>query len=161
MPMKKTLLTRDGAEQLREELNRLRQEARPHAIEAIKDERDSPDFQESSAYAQALEHQQLIQRRIEELENKLANAEIIDTDAEHGERCVVFGALVTLRMEPEGEPVSYRIVGQDKADIPNGKLSVSAPLARALLGREAGEVVTVETPGGNRTCRILQVRYGE
>jgi transcription elongation factor GreA len=74
---------------------------------------------------------------------------------------VKFGALVTLRMEPMGEPVRYRIVGEDEGDIPAGKLSVSAPLGRALLGREEDELVTVETPGGTRTYRILEVRYGQ
>ncbi|MGD8743108.1 MAG: transcription elongation factor GreA [Granulosicoccaceae bacterium] len=158
--MKKTMLTRNSAEKLREELNWLQQEEHLRAIEAITDARESPDFHNSTAYLQAVERRQLIELRIDELQNKLSNAQIIDVETMPAGSCVVFGALVTLQTDANNEPVCYRIVGEDEADVSTGKLSVSAPLGRALLGREEDEQISVETPGGTRTYRILEIRYG-
>ncbi|MGD9000638.1 MAG: transcription elongation factor GreA [Granulosicoccaceae bacterium] len=158
--MKKTMLTRNSAEKLREELTWLKQEEHLRAIEAIADARESPDFQNSTAYLQAVERRQLIELRIDELQSKLSNAQVIDVETMPADSRVVFGALVTLQTDSKGEPVCYRIVGEDEADISTGKLSVSAPLGRALLGREEHEQITVETPGGTRTYRILEIRYG-
>ena len=158
--MKKPTLMGNDAEELREELNRLQQEESPRAAQAIRDAQDSPDFQQGAEYAQALERQTLIEHRIAELKRKLSGAQAHD-EAVPGDSRVALGASVTLRPEPEGEPVRYRIVGADEADIASGKLSVAAPLARALLGREAGDLVTVEAPGGTRNFRILEVAYGQ
>lgn len=159
--MMKTTLTQPGANKLREELKRLQHEERPRAIEAVKVAQESPDIQDPSVLALAVEHQKRVEDRIAELEAQLANVEGPDGEGERRDTPVAIEALVTLRVEPDGELICYRIVGEQEADIGAGKLSVSSPVARALLGRVAGESVIVETPGGRPTYHIVQVRYGE
>lgn len=158
--MTKTMLSADEVDNLREELNRLREVERPRLIEAIADMRESPTFQQSADYFEVIDSQQRVERRIAELESKLATVQSIDdVGAPHRGGPVVLGASVTLQMEPEGDSVCYHIVAEAEADIPSGKLSISSPLARVLIGREEDELVTVDAPGGARTYRILEVRY--
>jgi transcription elongation factor GreA len=160
--MTKPMLTADEVDNLREELERLRQMERPRLIEAIADARESPALQQGAEYSRVIESQQRVERRIAELESKLAKVQVTDdVGAKHSDGPVSLGASVTLRTEPEGKPVCYRIVGESEADIPSGKLSVSAPLARALLGHEKDELVAVDTPGGTQTYQIVEIRYGE
>jgi transcription elongation factor GreA len=158
--MSTTILTRDGLEKLRAELGRLREVERPHATQALREAREAPDFQESTAFAQAVEQLQLVERRIGQLEGKLANARVVENDASADTGRAAFGSVVTLRQEPDGEPVAYRIVGEDEADIGAGKLSAAAPLAVALIGQAAGARVAVDTPRGTLEFRILEIRQG-
>ena len=161
--MAKTPLTVAGAEMLRAELHRLKTVERPAAIAAIAEARSHGDLSENAEYDAAKEKQSFIEGRIAEVESKLGNAQIIDpTLLETDGRCV-FGATVELeenaRGKPGGEAVTYQIVGDDEADIKKGKISISSPIARALIGKYAGDTVDVQTPGGIRQYEILDVRY--
>lgn len=157
--MKRTPMTLRGAEALRAELKRLKSEARPAVIKAIAEARGHGDLSENADYDAAKERQGFIEGRIREIESKLANAQVIDPaqlDVPH----VVFGATVELEDSESGERVTYQIVGEDEADIKHGKISVSSPIARALIGRGEGDTADVAAPGGKRSYEILAVRYG-
>lgn len=157
--MSRIPLTLAGAEMLRKELHRLKTVERPHAITAIAEARMHGDLSENAEYDAAKHHQGFIEGRIKEIQTKLAHAQIIDpkqTDADG--RCV-FGATVELAELKNGGIVTYQIVGEDEADIKKGKIYISSPIARALIGKCAGDVVEVETPGGAREYEILDVRY--
>jgi transcription elongation factor GreA len=157
--MSKVPLTITGAEKLKVELQRLKTVERPHIIQAIAEARAHGDLSENAEYHAAKEQQSFIEGRIAEVEAKLANAQIIDPKTVNAEGRVVFGATVVLLDEESGNEVTYQIVGDDEADIAAGKVSISSPIARALIGKESGESVEVRVPDGTRQYEILDVRY--
>ncbi len=152
-------LTTTGAELLRQELQRLKTVDRPSAITAIAEARTHGDLSENAEYDAAKERQSFIEGRIKEIETKLANAQVIDPKVVDADGRCVFGATVDLEESKGGESVTYQIVGEDEADIKKGKVSVGSPIARALIGKYAGDEVEVQTPGGVRKYEILEVRY--
>lgn len=157
--MKRAPLTLGGAERLRAELRRLKSKERPRIIEAIAEARSHGDLSENAEYHAAREQQSFIEGRIKDLEAQLANSEIIDVARLQAGDRVVFGATVDLEDCDDGSKVVYQIVGDAEADIRNGLISVSSPIARALVGRSAGDVVDVQAPGGTRSYEIVDVRY--
>ena len=157
--MAKTPLTLSGAEKLKEELRRLKSEDRPRVVAAIAEARAHGDLKENAEYHAAREQQSFIEGRIREIEGKLANAQIVDVAALPQTGRAVFGATVSLEETESGRPLTYRIVGDDEADIKLGMISVSSPIARALIGKEEGDVVTVQAPGGDIEYEIVEVRY--
>ena len=156
---RKSPLTLRGAEKLREELERLKKVERPRVIEAIAEARGHGDLKENAEYHAAREQQGFIEARIKDIEGKLSNAEVIDVASLAGRSKVVFGATVELFDLESEEEVSYQIVGDGEADIGAGLISVSSPIARALIGREEGDVAEVEAPGGRREYEIVAIRY--
>ena len=157
--MGKTPLTVAGAEKLKEELKRLKAEDRPRVVTAIAEARAHGDLKENAEYHAAREQQSFIEGRIREIESKLANAQIVDVASLPRTGKVVFGVTVGLEETETGKPLTYRIVGDDEADIKLGMISVSSPIARALIGKEEGDIVTVQAPGGDIEYEILEVRY--
>ncbi|HEY0877524.1 MAG TPA: transcription elongation factor GreA [Zeimonas sp.] len=152
-------LTLRGAELLREELQRLKSVERPKVIQAIAEARSQGDLSENAEYDAARERQGFLEGRIADIESKLANAQVIDPRALDADGRVVFASTVELEDLASGEKVRYQIVGDDEADIKEGRISVSSPIARALIGREVGDVAEVRAPGGVREYEILGVRY--
>ena len=157
--MSKIPLTVRGAEKLREELQRLKTVDRPSVIAAIAEARSHGDLSENAEYDAAKERQGFIEGRIQEVEGKLSNAQIIDPRLLDADGRCVFGATVDLEDLESGDSVTYQIVGEDEADLKCGKISVSSPIARALIGKYAGDVAEVQAPGGVREYEILDVRY--
>lgn len=157
--MSKTPLTVRGAELLREELHRMKTVERPSVIAAIAEARSHGDLSENAEYDAAKERQGFVEGRIKELESKLANAQIIDPATLDVDGRCVFGATVDLEDLESGDEVTYQIVGDDEADVKGGKISVSSPIARALIGKYAGDVADVQAPGGVRSYEIIDVRY--
>ncbi len=157
--MNKVPLTTRGAEKLREELARLKSVDRPRVIQAIAEARAHGDLKENAEYHAAREQQSFIEGRIKEIEGKLSHAQIIDVTKLDAAGKVVFGATVDLADEETGEEVTYQIVGEDEADIKHGLISINSPIARALIGKEEGDLATVNTPGGTRVFEIVEVRY--
>ncbi|MDR0634334.1 MAG: transcription elongation factor GreA [Azoarcus sp.] len=157
--MNKTPLTIAGAEALRAELHRLKTVERPGIIAAIAEARSHGDLSENAEYDAAKERQGFIEGRILEVENKLGNAQIIDPGLLDADGRCVFGATVTLEDMDSGRSVTYQIVGDDEADIKAGKISVNSPVARALIGKYAGDVAEVDAPGGTREYEIIGVVY--
>ncbi len=157
--MKRTPMTLRGATRLREELKRLKTVDRPTVIKAIAEARSHGDLSENAEYHAAREQQSFIEGRILDIENRLSNAEIIDVTKLPANGRVVFGATVELEDQSGGVSVRYQLVGDDEADIKQGLLSVSSPIARALIGKSEGDVVDVTTPGGTRSYEIVSVRY--
>ncbi|HXZ91450.1 MAG TPA: transcription elongation factor GreA [Burkholderiales bacterium] len=156
--MAKTPITSRGAELLRAELQRLKTIERPNVISAIAEARAHGDLSENAEYDAARERQGFIEGRISEVEAKLANAQVIDPKLLDADGRCVFGATIELQ-EEGGETVTYQIVGEDEADIKDGRVSISSPIARALIGKYAGDQVEVQTPGGVKRYEILDVRY--
>ncbi|MGA8005055.1 MAG: transcription elongation factor GreA [Burkholderiales bacterium] len=156
--MAKTPITKRGAELLRAELQRLKTVERPQVIGAIAEARAHGDLSENAEYDAARERQSFVEGRIAEIESKLANAQIIDPKLLDAEGRCVFGATVDLE-EEGGEAATYQIVGEDEAEIKEGRISISSPIARALIGKDAGDVVEVRTPGGVKRYEIIDVRY--
>jgi transcription elongation factor GreA len=154
----KVPMTLRGAEKLREELHRLKTVERPANSNAIAEARAHGDLSENAEYHAARERAGFIEGRISEIESKLANAQVIDPKLVNADGRVVFGATVEVE-EAGGSPATWQIVGEDEADIKAGRISVTAPMARALIGKEAGEAVDVQTPGGVKRYEILDVRY--
>ncbi|HEV3010194.1 MAG TPA: transcription elongation factor GreA [Burkholderiales bacterium] len=154
----KTPMTRRGAELLREELHRLKTVERPANSAAIGEARAHGDLSENAEYHAARERAGFIEGRISELEAKLGNAQVIDPKLVDADGRCVFGATVDLQDET-GEKATWQIVGEDEADIKKSRISVSSPMARALIGKESGEVVEVQTPGGVKRYEIIDVRY--
>jgi len=144
---------------LKDELHRLKTKERPAVISAISDARAQGDLSENAEYDAAKERQSFIEGRIAELEGKLSAAQIIDPTLIDGDGRVVFAATVTLEDLESGDKVTYKIVGDDEADIKLKKVSISSPIARALIGKYAGDTVEVQTPGGTREYEILEVQY--
>lgn len=157
--MNKTPLTVVGAEALRAELQRLKVVERPSVIAAIAEARSHGDLSENAEYDAAKERQGFLEGRIKELESKLANAQIIDPTLLDADGRCVFGATVELEDLDSGDLVTYQIVGEDEADVKAGKISVSSPIARALIGKYAGDIAEVRAPGGVREYEILDVQY--
>lgn len=148
-----------GAELLKEELQRLRAVDRPNIIQAIAEARAQGDLSENAEYESAKERQSFIEGRISELEAKLSNLQVIDPTTLNAEGRVVFGATVRFEDLDSGDAKTYQIVGEDEADIKNGKISVSSPIARGLIGKSEGEVVEVQSPGGVKEYEIIEVLY--
>ncbi|MDR2636922.1 MAG: transcription elongation factor GreA [Zoogloeaceae bacterium] len=157
--MSKTPMTLTGAEKLRAELKRLKTTDRPNVIAAIAEARSHGDLSENAEYDAAKERQGFIEGRIKDIESKLANAQIVDPKLLDADGRCVFGATVDMEDQESGETVTYQIVGEDEADIKAGKISISAPIARALIGKYAGDIAQVVAPGGTREYEILDVRY--
>jgi len=157
--MNKIPLTVRGAELLREELHRLKTVERPNVIAAIAEARSHGDLSENAEYDAAKERQGFLEGRIKELEGKLAHAQIIDPTLLDADGRCVFGATVDLEELESGERVVYQIVGDDEADVKQGKISIGSPIARALIGKYAGDVAEVQAPGGIREYEIVDVRY--
>ncbi len=156
--MKRTPMTLRGAEALRAELKRLKGEARPNIIKAIAEARGHGDLSENAEYHAAREQQSFIEGRIHDIEAKLSNAEIIDPSKLTNTGKVVFGAVVELEDE-EGSRLVYQVAGEDEADISAGRISITSPIARALVGKSEGDVVDVAAPGGVRSFEIVAVRF--
>jgi transcription elongation factor GreA len=157
--MKRSPITLRGAEALRAELKRLKSEARPAIIRQIAEARGHGDLSENAEYHAAREQQGFIEGRITEIERKLAHAEVIDPATVPNTGRVVFGATVELEDQAGGARVVYQIVGEDEADIRAARISVTSPIARALIGKAEGEVVDVSAPGGQRSYEIVAVRF--
>ena len=157
--MTKVPITVNGAQKLRDEFQRLKKEDRPRIVSAIAEARAHGDLRENAEYHAAKEEQGFIEARIKQIDGVLSNAEIIDVTALTKTGKVVFGATVELIDEDSGKQVAYQIVGEDEADSGSGMVSFSSPIARALIGREEGDVVEVKTPGGDRSYEIVEVRY--
>ncbi len=157
--MNKVPLTVKGAELMRAELQQLKTVERPKVIANIQEARTHGDLSENAEYDAAKERQSFIEGRIVELEGKLANAQIIDPAHVDADGRCVFGATVDLEEIGSGETVTYQIVGDDEADIKSGKISISSPIARALIGKYSGDVAEVKAPGGIKEYEILDVKY--
>ena len=152
-------LTLKGAEKLKAELQRLKTQDRPAVIAAIAEARSHGDLSENAEYDAAKDRQGFIEGRIKEIEGKLSSARIIDPGQLHADGRVVFGATVDLEDEDSGEKLSYQIVGEDEADLKLGLINVGSPIARALIGKHAGDTAVVEAPAGTRSYEIVDVRY--
>ncbi len=157
--MNKVPLTVRGAERMRVELHDLKTVQRPAIIAAIAEARAHGDLSENAEYHAAKERQSFIEGRIADLDGKLSNAEIINPTQLDAEGRCVFGATVELQDVEKGVKVTYQIVGEDEADIKQGKISINSPIARSLIGKSAGDVAEVQAPGGVREYEILEVRY--
>ncbi|MBT9522748.1 MAG: transcription elongation factor GreA [Dechloromonas sp.] len=157
--MSKVPLTVKGAEKLREELHRLKTVDRPWVIGAIAEARAHGDLSENAEYDAAKERQGFIEGRIQEVEGKLSHAQIIDPKLLDADGRCVFGATLDLEDQDSGDAVTYQIVGEDEADIKGGKISVNSPIARALIGKYAGDIAQVQAPGGIREYEVIDVRY--
>ena len=152
-------ITKRGAEKLKDELHKLKPVDRPWVINAISEARAQGDLSENAEYEAAKDRQGFIEGRIAEVEGKLSAAQIIDPSSIHADGRVVFGATVSLEDEDSGQEVSYQIVGEDEADIKQGLLNFGSPIARALIGKEEGDSVAVQTPGGTKNYEIIKVAY--
>ena len=157
--MSKVPLTTHGAALLRAELHNLKTVERPEVIAAIAEARSHGDLSENAEYDAAKERQSFVEGRIAEVEFKLSNAQIIDPKQLDAEGRCVFGATIDLEDLASGEAVTYQIVGDDEADIKQGKISIGSPIARALIGKFAGDVAEVQAPGGVREYEVLDVKY--
>jgi transcription elongation factor GreA len=151
-------MTMRGAELLREELQRLKSVERPSISQAIAEARSHGDLSENAEYDAARERQGFVEARIGDIEAKLANAQVIDPKLLDADGRCVFGATVEVE-DAAGEKATWQIVGEDEADIKEGRISFSSPIARALIGKESGEAVDVQTPGGLKRYEIVDVRY--
>ncbi|WPB58694.1 transcription elongation factor GreA [Xylophilus sp. GOD-11R] len=152
-------ITKRGAEKLKSELHRLKTVDRPGVIQAIAEARAQGDLSENAEYDAAKDRQGFIEGRIQEVEGKLAAAQVIDPSSLDADGKVVFGATVELEDEDSGDQVTYQIVGEDEADLKLGLINVSSPIARAMIGKEEGDSVSVQAPGGVRHYEIVAVRY--
>ncbi len=152
-------ITVRGAEKLKAELHRLKTVDRPAVINAIAEARAQGDLSENAEYEAAKDRQGFIEGRIQEVEGKLSAAQIIDPAAVQADGKVVFGATVELEDEDSGEQVTYQIVGEDEADLKLGLINVSSPIARALIGKEEGDIAEFQAPGGTRRFEVVAVKY--
>jgi transcription elongation factor GreA len=157
--MSKVPLTVAGAEMLRQELHRLKTVERPSVIAAIAEARSHGDLSENAEYDAAKERQGFIEGRIREVESQISNGQIIDPKLLDADGRCVFGATVELEDLDTGETVTYQIVGDDEADIKEGKIAISSPIARALIGKFAGDIAELRAPGGVRELELIDVRY--
>jgi transcription elongation factor GreA len=152
-------MTVRGAELLREELRRLKSEERPRIIQAIAEARAHGDLKENAEYHAAKEQQGFVEARIKEIEAKLSNIQVIDVTTVDAKGKIVFGTTVELLDEQTGKEIVYRIVGEDEADIKDGLISFTSPIARALIGKNEGDEVSFSAPGGEKRYEVIQVRY--
>ena len=157
--MSKVPLTLRGAEKLREELDQLKKVERPRVIKAIAEAREHGDLKENAEYHAAREQQGFIEGRIAEIEGKLSHAQIIDVTKLSARGKVVFGATVLLADEDTGNEVTYQIVGEDEADIKQGRISINSPIARALIGKQEGDIAVVKAPGGDKEYEVVEIKY--
>jgi transcription elongation factor GreA len=157
--MNKVPLTVQGADQMKQELQKLKTEDRPTVVAAISEARAHGDLKENAEYHAAREQQGFIEGRIKELEGKLSNAQVIDVTKMSNEGKVIFGATVIISDIEKDEEVTYQIVGEDEASIKEGKISVNSPIARALIGKEEGDITVVAAPGGEIEYEIVEVQY--
>ncbi|MCK5877917.1 MAG: transcription elongation factor GreA [Candidatus Marithrix sp.] len=157
--MKKTPITAPGAQKLRDELRNLKSVERVKIIQAIADARELGDLKENAEYHAAREQQSFTEGRIAELESKLATAEIIDIKKVNANGRIVFGATVDLMNIETEQEIAYQIVGDDEADIKANRISISSPVARALIGKQEGDVANVQAPSGNKEYEILEIKY--
>jgi transcription elongation factor GreA len=151
-------MTAEGYQALDAELKRLKTEERPAVIQAISEARSHGDLSENAEYHAAKERQAFIETRLAEIEDKIARAQIIDVSKLSGKQ-VKFGATVQLVDEDTGDKANYKIVGEDEADVKAGKVSITSPIARAMIGKEEGDVVEVMAPGGAKSYEIVKVKY--
>jgi transcription elongation factor GreA len=149
-------ITRNGYNQLHKDLENLRKVVRPQVIKAIEEARAHGDLNENAEYSAAKEQQAFIEKKIQEIEHKLVNSEIIETTHLLNDK-VGFCSVVTLENLDNGDKVTYQIVGPDESDIPSGKISISSPLGKALIGKEVNEDVAVQTPGGIKNYTVLKI----
>jgi transcription elongation factor GreA len=152
-------ITKRGAEKLKNELHRLKTVDRPWVIQAIAEARAQGDLSENAEYDAAKDRQGFIEGRIQDIESKLSMASVIDPSGLNAEGKVVFGSTVELEDEDSGDRVTYQIVGEDEADLKLGLINISSPIARAMIGKESGDVAVVQAPGGQRRYEIIQVSY--
>ncbi len=152
-------VTKRGAESLKAELHRLKTVDRPWVINAIAEARAQGDLSENAEYESAKDRQGFIEGRIQEVEGKLSAAQVIDPSELNADGRVVFGATVELEEEESGERVTYQIVGEDEADLKVGRVNISSPIARALIGKEEGDTAVVQAPGGEKAYEIVTVSY--
>ena len=152
-------ITLRGAEKLKEEPHRLKTVDRPWVIQAIAEARAQGDLSENAEYDAAKDRQGFIEGRIQDIESKLSMASVIDPSGLNAEGKVVFGSTVELEDEDSGDRVTYQIVGEDEADLKLGLINISSPIARAMIGKESGDVAVVQAPGGQRRYEIIQVSY--
>jgi transcription elongation factor GreA len=157
--VKRMPITAAGADKLREEIRVLKTESRPRVIQAIAEARAHGDLKENAEYHAAKEQQAFMEGRIRELEMLLSTAEVIDVARLAGTKKIVFGATVHLVDEDDGREIRYRIVGEYEADMKSGLISITSPLARALIGRMAGDLVSMMAPGGERNYEIMRIEY--
>lgn len=157
--MQRYPMTKEGQQAIHEELNRLKFTERPRIIDAIKTARELGDLKENAEYQEAKREQGMIEGRIQELEAKLSNAQIIDVTTLPNNGRVIFGVTVTIMNCDTDEEVTYKIVGEDEADIKHNKISVTSPIARALISKEEGDMVDVQTPSGALKYEIVKVDY--
>ncbi|WP_196138784.1 transcription elongation factor GreA [Aliikangiella sp. G2MR2-5] len=157
--MNMTPMTKAGAEALKAELNDLKQVQRPRVVAAIAEAREHGDLKENAEYHAAREQQGFIEGRIQEIEGKLGSAQIIDVTTITNNGKVIFGSTLDLMNLDTEDEVCYQIVGDDEADLKQNKISVNSPIARALIGKEEGDVVVVKTPGGDVEYEVLEVKY--
>jgi transcription elongation factor GreA len=159
MSLNKVPMTVEGADALRAELDHLKKVDRPRIVQAIAEAREHGDLKENAEYHAAREQQSFCEGRIQEIESKLSHAQIIDISKLPETGKVIFGATITIINQDNDESLTYKIVGEDEADIKRGKISVGSPIARALIGKEVGEVVLVQTPGGKVEYEIDAVAH--
>ena len=157
--MNKVPCTVLGAERLREEVWKLKTMDRPRIVKAIAEARAHGDLKENAEYHAAKEEQGFIEARIRDIESKLSNAEIIDVTSFGKTGRVIFGATVELMGEDDGREITYKIVGVDEADISSGTISVSSPIARALIGKDEGDLAVVDAPGGEKSYEVIKISY--
>jgi transcription elongation factor GreA len=157
--MNKVPMTVRGAELLRDELRKLKSEDRPRIIKAIAEARAHGDLRENAEYHAAKEEQGFVEARIKEIEAKLSNTQVIDVTTVDAKGKIVFGSTVELLDVQSGQEIEYRIVGEDEADIKAGLISFTSPIARALIGKNEGDEIEVEAPGGNKHYEVIGVRY--
>ncbi len=159
MSLNKVPMTVEGADALRAELDHLKKVDRPRIVQAIAEAREHGDLKENAEYHAAREQQSFCEGRIQEIESKLSHAQIIDISKLPETGKVIFGATITIINQDNDESLTYKIVGEDEADIKRGKISVGSPIARALIGKDVGEVVLVQTPGGKVEYEIDAVAH--
>lgn len=157
--MQRYPMTKEGQHAIHEELNRLKFQERPRIIDAIKTARELGDLKENAEYQEAKREQGMIEGRIQELEQKLSSCQVIDISTMANDGRVIFGVTVTIMNCNTDEEVTYKIVGEDEADIKHNKISVTSPIARALIAKEEGDVVEVQTPSGALKYEIVKVDY--
>ena len=157
--MNKHPITQRGADKLRDEIRQLKSQERPRIVNAIAEARAHGDLKENAEYHAAKEEQGFVEGRIREIESKLSHAEIIDVTRFGSTGKVIFGATVDLMDDDDGTEKTFQIVGEDEADIAAGLVSIGSPIARALIGKEVGDLAVVDAPGGEKSYDIVEVRY--
>ena len=157
MPMDKIPMTVEGEKLLREELSELKSVKRPKISEAIKEAREKGDLKENAEYHAAREQQSFVEGRIKDIEGKLSNAQVIDIERMPKSDKVIFGTTVVVA--DDDKEITYKIVGEDEADLKKGKISVTSPISRSLVGKSEGDHVTIKTPSGDLNYEIIEVKY--